>query len=418
MNRLHSAFGLLAFVGIAWGISENRKAVSPRLLLAGVLSQVVIAAVLLKVPFVTSGFAILSKAIDALQTATEAGTQLVFGYLGGGPAPFEVSSPGATYILAFRALPLILVVSALTEVLTYWRILPAIVRLFSAMLQKTFGIRGAVGLSTAANVFVGMVEGPLFVRAYLNRMTRSELFVLMTAGMASIAGTVLVVYASVISPVVPHAAAHLMIASIMSAPAAVTIAMAMIPETVVFTDTGAVESEPMSAAQSTMDAITLGTKTGLDVLLLVVASLIVLVSLVFLVNGALGFLPELGGVPISLQRTLGWAMTPVTWLMGIPWHESGTAGALMGTKTILNEFLAYLQMSHLPAGALSPRSQTIMTYALCGFANFGSLGILLGGLCAAAPERRAEIVSMGGKSIIAGTIATCCTGAVVGIYFN
>jgi len=174
----------------------------------------------------------------------------------------------------------------------------------------------------------------------------------------------------------------------------------------------------MSAAQSTMDAITLGTKTGLDVLLLVVASLIVLVSLVFLVNGALGFLPELGGVPISLQRTLGWAMTPVTWLMGIPWHESGTAGALMGTKTILNEFLAYLQMSHLPAGALSPRSQTIMTYALCGFANFGSLGILLGGLCAAAPERRAEIVSMGGKSIIAGTIATCCTGAVVGIYFN
>jgi len=415
MNQLHSALGLLGFVGIAWALSEHRNKVRPRLLIAGIISQVVIAAILLKVPFIAAGFAVLSRAIDALQTATEAGTQLVFGYLGGGQAPFDVTRPNATYILAFRALPLILVVSALTEVLTYWRVLPFVVRMFSVVLQRTFSIRGAVGLSTAANVFVGMVEGPLFVRAYMSRMTRSELFVLMTAGMASIAGTVLVVYASVISPVVPNAAAHLMVASIMSAPAAVTIAMAMVPETVSLPDSDAATAGSMSEAKSTMDAISIGTKTGLEVLLTVVASLIVLVSLVFLVNGALGFLPGFGGAPISLQRSLGWVMAPVTWLMGIPWHETGASGALMGTKTILNEFLAYLQMSNLPEGTLSARSELIMTYALCGFANFGSLGILLGGLCAAVPERRAEIVSLGGKSIVAGTLATCCTGAVVGL---
>jgi CNT family concentrative nucleoside transporter len=412
MRSLQSAFGLLVFVAIAWAISENRRAASARVAAAGIAAQVILAALLLKLPLLAGALAALNDLVLTLQQATNAGTSFVFGYLGGGPLPFEETRPGASFVLAFRSLPLIIVVSALTAVLTYWRLLPWIVRGFAFGLEKTLGVGGAVGLGTAANIFVGMVEAPLFIRPYLATLSRSELFVIMVSGMATIAGTVLVLYATIIGPVIPNAVGHLLTASFISAPAAITIALMMIPQTAASTPA---ELVPDRGADSTMDAIARGTRSGLDLFLVVTAMLLVLVALVFLANAALALLPELAGRPVSLERLLGYAMAPVCWLMGVPWSEASTAGALMGVKTVLNEFLAYLQLAALPPGALSERSAFIMTYALCGFANFGSLGILIGGLTTMVPERRDEVLELGLRSIVAGTLATCCTGAVVGI---
>ncbi len=412
MQSLQSAFGLLVFVGFAWAISENRRAASLRVAVSGIAAQLILAALLLKLPPLAAALAGLNNLVLVLQDATTAGTSFVFGYLGGGPLPFEESQPGASFVLAFRALPLIIVISALTAVLTYWRILPWIVRGCAVALEKSLGVGGAVGLGTAANVFVGMVEAPLFIRPYLATLSRSELFVIMVTGMATIAGTVLVLYATIIGPVIPNAVGNLLTASLISAPAAIAIALLMVPQTSAST-AGALL--PDRGANSTMDAITRGTRSGLELFLIVVAMLLVLVALVFLVNAVLALLPQVGGQPISLERLLGTLMAPVCWLMGVPWSEALTAGSLMGIKTILNEFLAYLHLASLPEGALSHRSELIMTYAMCGFANFGSLGILIGGLSTMAPERRDEVVALGLRSILAGTLATCSTGAVVGI---
>jgi CNT family concentrative nucleoside transporter len=412
MQSLQSAFGLLVFMGFAWAVSENRRAASPRVAVSGIAAQLILAALLLKLPPLEAALAGLNDLVVALQNATTAGTSFVFGYLGGGPLPFEETQPGASFVLAFRALPLIIVVSALTAVLTYWRILPWIVRAFAVALEKSMGVGGAVGLGTAANIFVGMVEAPLFIRPYLATLSRSELFVIMVTGMATISGTVLVLYATIIGPVIPNAVGSLLTASLISAPAAITIALMMIPQTTASTAGALV---PERGASSTMDAITRGTRSGLELFLIVVAMLLVLVALVFLVNAILALLPQVGGQAISLERLLGYLMAPVCWLMGVPWSEALTAGSLMGIKTVLNEFLAYLQLAALPEGALSQRSELIMTYAMCGFANFGSLGILIGGLSTMVPERRDEVVQLGLRSILAGTLATCSTGAIVGI---
>jgi CNT family concentrative nucleoside transporter len=332
--------------------------------------------------------------------------------LGGSDLPFKELFPGASFILAFRALPLVLLMSALSALLFYWKILPIVVRAFSWALQKTMGLGGAEGLGVSANIFVGMVESPLFIRPYLKEMTRSEIFTLMTCGMATIAGTVMVLYASILSDRIPDVMGHILTASIISVPAAVTIAKIMVPETGELT-TGKLTAP--ERASSSMDAITKGTLQGVELLINIIAMLVVLVALVYLANLILGFFPKIGGDPITLQRLLGIIMAPIVWLMGIPWNEAITAGGLMGTKTILNELLAYIDLSRLSADALSHRSQLIMTYAMCGFANPGSLGIMIGGMGTMAPGRRNEIVALGFRSIIAGTLATCMTGAVVGI---
>ena len=412
MHTLQSVAGLVCFTALAWVLSENRHRVSFRLIGSGIGLQLGIGLLLLKIPLFRKLFLSLNDAVLALEESTRAGTSLVFGYLGGGPQPFEVSAPANTFILAFRALPLVLVISALSALLFYWRILPWIVRAFAWCLTKTMRIGGAEGLSVAANVFVGMVEAPLFVRPYLAQMTRSELFTLMTAGMATIAGTVMVLYASIIGKIIPGVMGHILTASIISVPAAVTIAKVMIPETRPLTSGELKAPQP---ALNAMDAVTQGTLQGVQLLINIVAMLIVLVALVYLVNIILGLLPHFHSFPLSLQRLMGWLMAPVVWLMGIPWSECVTAGSLLGTKTILNEFVAYLDMSRLAPGSLSARSLVIMTYALCGFANPGSLGIMIGGIGTMAPERRSEIVTLGVRSVVAGTLATCMTGAVVGI---
>jgi concentrative nucleoside transporter, CNT family len=412
LERVQSAVGLVVIAGFAWAISENRGQARLRVAVVGIALQLSIAALLFYVPGSRTIFTAVNDAVLAISEATRAGTSFVFGYVGGGKLPFAEDSPGGSFILAFQALPLILVVSALTALLTYWRILPIVVRAFAFVLQKTLGVGGAAGLGTAANIFVGMIEAPLFVRPYLMQLSRSELFVLMASGMATIAGTVMVLYSVILATSVPDAAGNLLMASIISAPAAVTIALLMVPSD--GRETAGDEAPPITA-NSTMDAITTGTVQGLSLLLNVIAMLIVLVALVHLANALLGLLPEVMGGPLTWQRLFGWVMAPLCWLMGIPWAEATTAGSLMGIKTVLNELLAYLAMTKLPPDALSQRSELIMTYALCGFANFGSLGILIGGLSTMVPERRSEIVRLGGKSLVAGTLATCMTGAVIGI---
>jgi CNT family concentrative nucleoside transporter len=407
MAVLQSMFGLVAFVVLAWLVSENRTQVSLKVILGGIGVQLLVGVILLKLPFFRHLFLALNSVVLALEESTRAGTSMVFGYLGGGPLPFEVKSPANVFILGFRALPLILVVSALSALLFYWRILPWIVRAFAWCLTKSMGIGGTEGLAVAANVFVGMVEAPLFIRPYLATMTRSEIFTLMTAGMATIAGTVMVLYASILKDVIPGVMGHILTASIISVPAAVTIAKVMVPETAPLTQGGFEASEQV---RNSMDAVTQGTLQGVQLLINIVAMLVVLVA-----NLLLEWLPAWGGSPVTLQRIFGYIMAPLVWLMGVPWSECATAGALMGTKSILNEFIAYMDMSRLASGALGHRSLLIMTYAMCGFANPASLGIMIGGLGTMAPERRSEIVSLGVRSIVAGTLATSMTGAVVGI---
>lgn len=414
MLQLQSAFGVLALLAIAWACGENRRAVSPRQAAIGLAVTLATAVVLLKLPAVARAFHAINEAVGAISAAARAGSSFVFGYVGGGPLPFELKAPGADFVLAFQALPIVLVMSVLTTLLFYWRVLPPVVRGMAWLLERTLGVSGAVGLSAAANIFLGMVEAPLFIRPYLNQLSRAELFMVMTGGMAGIAGTVLVLYATLLAPLIPDFAAHFVIASVLGAPAAILVSLIMVPET---SDrrTGGKPENPDTGASSTMDAIVKGTSAGLELLLNIIAMLFVLVALVYLVNAVIGLVPEVGGAKLSLQRLLGYVMAPVCWLMGLPWPQAITAGSLMGTKTVLNELIAYVELSKLSTEALDPRSRLIMLYAMCGFANFASLGIMIGGLGTMAPERREEINALGLKSIVSGTITTCLMGAIVGV---
>jgi concentrative nucleoside transporter, CNT family len=390
--------GLLA---IAWAMSEKRREIPWRAVVAGLVLLLLLALVFLKIPLVKAAFLKLNDALLLLERATQAGTSLVFGYLGGGTTPFAVSDPMSNFVLAFRALPIVLVISALSALLFYWRVLPAIVRALSFLLEKAMRVGGVVGLSAAANVFVGMVEAPLFVRPYLARISRGELFAIMAGGMASIAGTVLFLYGSILGRTQPDAVAHLLIASILSAPAALVIAFLMVPPAMTSREVLSIRSE----ASGSMDALTRGTLDGAQLLLNIVAMLVVFVALVALVNLVIA--------PYTLQGTLGWLLAPLAWLAGIPWSEARAAGALLGTKTVINELVAYLDLARLEN--FSERSRVLMTYALCGFANLGSLGIMIGGLGTMSPERRGEVVELGIRSIVAGTLATCLTAATVAL---
>lgn len=413
MERLQAVLGVLALLAVAAALSENRRAIVWRQAAIGLGVSVAAALLFLKLPFAAQTLGLLNVPVQAVADATRAGTSFVFGYLGGGPLPFAENSPGGAFVLALQALPLVLVVSALTSLLFHWGVLQAVVRALAAVLRRTMGVGGAVGLSTAANVFVGMVEAPLFIRPYLAKLTRSEMFVVMVGGMASIAGTVMVLYATIVGSLVPDAFGHILVASLLSAPVTILIARLMVPETQA-SEAAATYVIGKADTQSNMDAIARGTAAGLELLLNIVAMLVVLIALVALANAALGLLPEIFGAKLTLERMLGWAMAPVCWLMGIPWAEAQTAGRLMGVKTVLNEFVAYVQLAATPHDSLGERARLILVYAMCGFANFGSLGIMIGGLATMAPERRAEIVDLGLKSLVAGTLATCFMGALVG----
>src|SRR6267142_1240790 len=410
---MRGLLGMAVLLLLAWAISEDRFRVAWRVVITGVLLQFGLAVLFLKFPPASAVFLLLNRAVEALQKATEAGTGFVFGYLGGAELPFVETKPGSSFIFAFKALPMVLVVSALATLLFYWGVLQRIVQVFAWVLRRTVGVGGPLGLGAAVHIFVGHIEAPLLIRPYLMRLARGELFALMSCGMAGIAGTVMVLYASLLGPVIPNALGNILIAAVISTPASLAIAALMVP----------FRPDPAAAAQlalddppvSAMDAIAKGTRDGIVFLLNIVAMLVVTIALVSLVNASLGLLPDVAGGPVTLQRLFAYAFRPIMWLIGIPGPETAAAAALMGTKTVLNEFIAYVDLAHLPPDALGVRSRLIITYALCGFANFGSLGILIGGMGAMVPQRRAEIVGLGLRSILSGTLATCMSGAVVGM---
>ena len=410
---MRGLLGLAALLAVAWALSEDRHRIPWRTVAAGMLLQWVLAVLLLRFPPVRSVVILLNDGAAALQNATQIGTRFVFGYLGGSPLPFAETHPGASFILAFQALPLVLTISALASLLFYWGVLQRITAGFAWLLRRAMGVGGALALGAAVHVFVGMIEAPLLVRPYLARMQRGELFALMTCGMAGVAGTVMVIYATFLAPLIPNALGNILIASVISTPAGLAIAALMVP----FGPAEAAEERLVvdDPPLSTMDALVKGTIDGVPVLVSIVATLLVAVAFVALINAALGELPHWGDAAITLQRMFAWPFRPVMWLIGLPWDEAGSASALMGTKTVLNEFVAYLNFSALPPDTFSPRSRLIVTYALCGFANFGSLGIMIGGLGAMIPERRHEVVALGLRSILSGTLATCMSGAVAGV---
>ena len=410
---LQAALGLALLLALAWLLSEDRRRVPWRTVTGGVLLCLALILLFLKLPAAAALLARANGAVDALEAATRAGTGFVFGYLGGAPQPWAETGAGSSFVLAFRALPLVLVISALSALLFHWRVLPTIVHGFAALLRRTLGVGGAVGLSAAANVFVGMVEAPLVVRPYLARMSRGELFIVMNCGMATIAGTVLVLYASMLSALIPQALSHLLVASFAATPMAIAVATLMVPpgESLDAVPVKLEREDPNAVA-----AITRGTLEGLQLLLNVIAMLVVFVALVALANALLGLLPAVAGAPLTLERVFGWLFAPLAWACGVPWSEAAVAGQLLGKKTVLNELVAYAELAQLPAEALSPRSRVLMVYALCGFANFGSLGIMLGGMSALMPaERRAELAQLASRSVLAGLLSTCATAAVVAL---
>ena len=411
---LQSLMGFFALFALAWAISEKRRAVPWRTVIGAILLQVVMTIMLFKFPWFKEMTAALNDALNGLQAATREGTKFVFGYIGGADLPFKQEDGKSAFVLATQALPLVIVVSALSSLLFYWKILPLVVNAFSWVLRRTIGVGGAIGVSTAANIFLGTVEAPLFIKPYISKLSRGELFITMTAGMAGIAGTVMVLYGIILKPIVPDAIGHILIVSFISAPAAIAFSSLMVPHEGEVTDGMIATGTEVS---STMDAVTQGTVEGVTIFINITAMLLVLTALIALLNQLFNFLPAVYGQPITLQGIFGWVMAPIVWLTGIPWAESQSAGALMGTKTVLNEFIAYIDMAKLPIETLSERSRVIMTYSLCGFANFASLGILIGGMGTMCPERRAEIINLGYKSLIAGTLSTLSCGALVGIIY-
>lgn len=412
MLELQSAAGLLGLTAIAWLFGRAAPKVALRTAAGGLALQLVLALALLKLPGMRSVFLALNDVVLAVQRATREGTSFVFGYVGGGDAPFAVTKPASGFILAFQALPMILLVSALSALLFYWRVLPLVVRGFAWVLQRTMGLGGAVGVATAANIFIGMMEAPLLIRPYLSKLSRGELFIVMVAGMATVAGSVMLLYASILAQVVPEAMGHVLAASLISAPAAVMVARLMMPDDSPPTP-GTLSPDPN--VRSSMEAIAFGTMQGIGLVAAVVAMLIVFVSLVALVNQILGLLPWGGEAGLRLEDLVAYLMWPLAWLCGIPASEAMAFARLLAVKTVINELAAYIELAGAGGTNLSERSRLIATYALCGFANFGSLGIVIAGLGAMAPERRGEVVSLGPRCLVGGTLATCMTGAVVGL---
>lgn len=412
MLIVQSLVGLLAMIALCYAASEKRHAIHFPIVIKSLLLQILFAVLLLKLPASQKLFVVLNDGISHLQSATQAGTTFIFGYLGGGPLPFEETTPGGGFILAFQAMPLVIVISVISAILMYWKILPLIMRGFSLVLEKTLEIGGALGLGISANAFLGMIESPLLIKPYLAKMSRGELFAVMCAGMATIAGTMLALEAAVISSVVPNAIGHLISCSLITLPAVVYISHLLIPDRTDVTS-GGIEVD--RGADNLMDAISTGTTNGLQLFLNIIAMIIVIVALVSIFNAVLGAFPDVYGEAITLERILGVVMAPLTMMMGIPFSEAFVTGQLMGTKVVLTEFVAYVRFGQIPVEELSERTRIIMTYALCGFANFVSLGIMITGLVTMVPERRTEIMDMGLKSIAAGTIATCTSATIVGI---
>ncbi len=414
LPRLQSCLGLAALLLVAMTLSENRRQLPSWRWMAGAIAmQLLLGTVILLVPAVWETLRAMNAGVIAIERATLEGSSYMFGYLGGAPLPFDVKPGAATpVVIAFQILPLIITMSALAAILWHWGVLRLIVRGLSWALQKTLGVSGVVGLNAGANLFLGVVEAPLVVRGWLATVSRHELFTMMTLGMSTVSGVVLVLYAQTLSRSIDNSFGHILAASLISLPAALLIARILVPGE---SRTNAAANGAELRYQGSMDALVRGTLDGLQLFLAVIAVIIVVFSLVALVNQTLGALPDFSGAPLTVQRLFGWLFAPLMWLLGVPWAEAQTAGSLMGIKAILNEYVAYLALADLPAGSLTPRSMLISIYAMCGFANLASIGLLISTLTTLCPERRREIAGLGFKSWLAGNLVSMMTGAVVGI---
>jgi len=411
--NLQSLVGIVLVIALGWALSEDRRRFPWKLALGAVAVQAALVLLLFAVPGTRGVLSAITGVVDALAGATAGGTRFVFGYMGGGDQPYAVANQGALFVFAFQVLPLILVISALSALLWHWKILKWIIQGFGLLFQKTMGLGGASALAVATNIFLGTVETPLVIRGYLDRLSRSELFLLMTVGLATVAGSTMVAYATLLAPSLPDAAGHVLVASIISAPAGVLMARIMIPEP---PGQGGAYADPGSDLRydSSVDAISRGTIDGLQVVLNVAATLIVAVALVALLNLLLSLAPDVNGGPVTIERALGSLFVPLAWAMGIPWEEAPRAGLLLGVKAVLTEFVAYIQLAETPATAISPRTRMILTYALCGFANVASVGIIASGLGVLIPDRRKEVLDLSWKALYAGFLATIMSGSVVG----
>lgn len=412
-DNLRSIAGLFAIVFLCWIFSENRARFPWKLTLGAVLLQAGLVGLIFGLPGSQHVLQGLTSAVDGLAQATNKGTQFVFGFLAGGEQPYKVESQGALFTIAFQVLPLILVISALSAVLWHWRILRWLVHGFGVIFRKAMGLSGPSALAAASNIFLGMIESPILIKGYLQHLSRSEMFLMMTVGLATIAGSTMVAYAALLAPVLPNAAGHVLAASIISVPAAILLARVMIPERAGALG-GEIAASSILGYESTMDALTRGISDGLAIVLNVAATLLVFVALVALVDAMLSAFADIAGAPITLERILGILLMPLAWIMGIPWSEAGEAGRLLGVKSVLTEFVGFVQLGALPQGAISERTRIMMTYALCGFANVGSVGIMISGLTVLMPARRAEVLDLGWKSLFPGFLATCMTASVVG----
>ena len=404
--------GLLILAALPWLLSERRGAIPWRTVAGGFALQAALALLLLHTAAARDVVLLADRLVDALQAGTDQGSGFVFGYLGGAALPFVEIRPGASFVLAFKILPLVLVISALSSLLLYLGILQRVTGAFAWLLRRSLGLDGPLALGAATHIFLGMIEAPLLIRPYLAAMSRGELFALMSCGMAGVAGTVMAIYAAILAPVLPDALGAILVASVISTPAALAVAAMMVPF-----DSRASRAVTVDYARPSgmLDAITQGTADGVAPLVGIGTTLLVTVALVALVNMALGTIPHGHGAPWSLQAALGSLFRPIMWLIGLPWADTRAAGLLMGTKTVLNELVAYVSLAG-PGGAdLAPRSRRIMVFALCGFANLGSAGIMIGGIGAMVPQRRSEIAALGLRSIVSGTIATCMSGAWAGL---
>ena len=411
LNILQIGVGFLGLIAIAIPFSDNYKLINLKYIAYGILAQVILGLILIKLPLVTTAFEYLAEGVTVLQEGTQKGAQFLFGYQG----PVTEGYPVLLETFAFGILPYIIVLSCLSAMMWYWGVLPFIVNMLSKVCQKLFNIGGPIGLGAAANVFLGQVEAPLLIRPYLDKLSNKELLILMTTGMATVAGSVMIALITILQVQFGdiNLIQHFITASVLSVPAAIMYANIMIPSNEVTDFEG---SKTPKIYKSTMDAITRGTSDGTSIAISIGAILIVFIALVYFANSFLGLIGNQFGLDISIEGILAYVFAPIAWLMGIPWNEAIIAGELLGIKTTLNEFVAYGAMANLEDGLLSDRSKLITLYGLCGFANFSSVGILVSGIGAMAPERKSDLIDVSFKALVGATLASCMTGLVVGCF--
>ncbi len=415
LNNFRAIFGVALIIFVCWLLSENKKQFPIRLTIGAILVQIILIIILFAIPQSQSVLNAINGAIDGLARASAEGTKFLFGYLGGGSGPYVSVQENAPppFLFAFQVLPLIIVISALSALLWHIKILQWITKGFGFIFEKSMGLGGASALSTAANIFMGMVESPIVIKGYLDKLSRSELFMMMVVGLATVAGSTMVAYATILGPVLPNAGGHVLVASIITAPAGILLAKIIIPEEKGFIGEGLDYTSALKY-DSAMDAVSKGVQDGLMVVVNVAAFLLVFVAFVWIINNILGVFGDVNGAPLTLQRLFGFIFAPLAWLMGIEWKEANTAGGLLGTKLFLTEFIAFIDLGAIPQDAMSERTRMIMTYALCGFANVGSIGIMTGGMTSLMPQKRELIMNLAWKALIPGFMATMLSAAIIG----